>query len=113
MVDILTSSGNVTLTLFLVLPLIPICPYLSVYFLPRSLSLSPPMSFLQHHNILQLSLHHSILGLAFSYFVASTSHLSLVLQLCIVGEADFYISLPLSPKDHYQKEVMLSCLIVC
>jgi hypothetical protein len=29
-VDILASSGNVTLTLFRVLPLIPICPYLSL-----------------------------------------------------------------------------------
>jgi hypothetical protein len=33
-VDILASSGNVTLTLFLVLPLISICPYSSVYSLP-------------------------------------------------------------------------------
>jgi hypothetical protein len=37
-VDILASSGNVTLTLFLVLPLISVCPYLSVYSLSLSLS---------------------------------------------------------------------------
>jgi hypothetical protein len=92
-VDILASSGNVTLTVFLVPPLIPICPYLSVY----SLSLLALFSLQHLHNILQLSLPHLVLVWLFILCGRSAQLTFPLLQLGEGRNRSLYIflSLPL------------------
>jgi hypothetical protein len=95
-VDILTSSGNVTLTLFLVLPLIPVCPYLSVYPLSpllSSLSLSP----FGNAFILFFQLSRSFAQYTSLPFHISPVYTNLTFPFAagVVGvEAVLYISLP-------------------